>query len=115
MNQVPDDKSLVEKMKAMRLKDAGEASWPDRIKEACKIRLVVAAGIREFKAWCRDRKQMPGVEAIFIQNSREGAERIRGRSRFDYEMVLIGTVRKDTVNQDIFDAAKYLGISIREG
>lgn len=37
--------------------DKPEANWAERIEKACKTKLVIAGGRREFLVWCRQRNQ----------------------------------------------------------
>jgi hypothetical protein len=62
-------------------------NWPERIERATPLKLVIAGNHKEFKAWCRDRKRMAGVDAIFISKR----EQLLGYDSEKCVIVLVGT------------------------
>lgn len=110
----PSDSDLVAKIKALRQADVEDVDWSTRLEAADRVRLVVAESRGEFLKWCKRMNRQPGVDAVFVSHDGAGYAQVFRKDPTKYELVLIGTIVK-TINQEILEAAKRLGMMVRNG
>lgn len=68
-------------------KNQSSPDWPERLAAADKKVLVLAGDNKEFIRWCRDKKRMPGVDAVFLKDERAA----RGLKPEEWRVVKIGS------------------------
>jgi hypothetical protein len=62
-------------------------NWPERLKRADPIKLVIAGSYSQYKRWCRERRRLMDIDCRFIDK----ANQLRGYDPGDVLVVFVGT------------------------